>query len=205
MDEKTRELRDIFIDVTDGETVTETQEEGHGSLASDAEVTERLREVVARMRERLGFRCDLDDDALVAVVRGFYAGEDDDALAERLDVAPAEVTRARRDLHLVQTDVADAPIDLEALRRALDEATLDDEDDADDDALAERLDVDPETVADYRPVARARAEILTVNDQYRAEFENVLQDRDLAERLTTAAREDGLDEATEGQETNTQL
>jgi len=199
MDEKTRELRDIFIDVTDGETVTETQEEGHGSLASDAAVDERINDVIVRMREKLGFRSDLDAATLVRIVRGFYAGEGDAALADRLGLDPGDVTEARRDLHLVQADVDDAPLDLDALRRA------DETEDAEDAALADRFGVDVDTVADYRRVARVQEEIRTVNDQYRTEFEAVLQDRELAERLTTAAREDGLEEATEGQETNTQL
>ncbi|GGM70717.1 hypothetical protein J2752_001791 [Halarchaeum rubridurum] len=199
MDEKTRELRDIFVDVTEGETVTEHQEEGHGSLATDAEIDERLRETVTDMRERLDFRTDLDDAALVRLVRGFYAGDDDAALADALDVDEDTVSEARRDLHLIQPDVADAPLDLDALRRALETG------DPDTDALAERLDSDPDTVREYAGVARAQIEIQSVNDRYRAEFESVLQDRDLAERLTTAAREDGLEEATEGQETNTNL
>ncbi|WP_049947200.1 hypothetical protein [Halarchaeum acidiphilum] len=84
MDEKTRELRDIFVDVTEGETVTETQEEGHGSLATDTEIDDRLRDAVAAMRERLDFRTDLDDEALARIVRGVYAGDDDAALAADL-------------------------------------------------------------------------------------------------------------------------
>ncbi|MBP2251975.1 hypothetical protein J2754_002312 [Halarchaeum solikamskense] len=199
MDEKTRELRDIFVDVTDGETVTERQEEGHGSLATDAEIDERLRDAVSAMRERLDFRTDLDLDALVRLVRGFYAGQDDAALADALGVDEATVTEARRDLHLVQPDVADAPLDLDAFRRAIETG------DPDAAELADSLDSDEATVRDYRDVARVQTEIQSVNDRYRAEFETVLQDRDLAERLTTAAREDGLEEATEGQETNTNL
>ncbi|MFB6079333.1 MAG: conditioned medium-induced protein 4 [Halarchaeum sp.] len=199
MDEKTEELRDIFVDVTDAESVTERQEAGHGSLATDAEVDERLRDAVAEMRDRLDFRTDLPTADLVAIVRGFYAGDDDATLADRLDVDDETVADARRDLHLVQDDVADAPIDLAAVRRAIDAG------DDDPDELAARFDVSPADARTYRRVARVQAEIRTVNDRYRSEFEAVLQDRDLSERLTTAAREDGLDEATEGQETNTSL
>ncbi|GAA0303664.1 conditioned medium-induced protein 4 [Halarchaeum salinum] len=199
MDEKTRELRDIFVDVTEGETVTESQQEGHGSLATDAEIDDRLHDVVDAMRERLDFRTDLDDDALVRLVRGFYAGDDDTALADTLGVDEERVVEARRDLHLVQPDVADAPLDLDALRRAIETG---DPSDAD---LAADLDSDPDTVREYRRVARIQTEIRSLNDRYRAEFESILQDRDLAERLTTAAQEDGLEEATEGQETNTNL
>ncbi|GAD51267.1 hypothetical protein MBEHAL_0027 [Halarchaeum acidiphilum MH1-52-1] len=199
MDEKTRELRDIFVDVTEGETVTETQEEGHGSLATDTEIDDRLRDAVAAMRERLDFRTDLDDEALARIVRGVYAGDDDAALAADLGVDEGDVTEARRDLHLVQPDVEDPSLDLDALRRAIETG------DPSEEELVDELGSDPATVREYRRVARIQEEIRRVNDRYRAEFENVIQDRELAERLTTAAREDGLDEATEGQETNTNL
>lgn len=39
MDEKTEELRDIFVDVAGEDTVTERQEDGHGSLLSDEGVS----------------------------------------------------------------------------------------------------------------------------------------------------------------------
>lgn len=199
MDEKTQELRDIFIDVTDGETVTETQEDGHGSLATDAEIDARLHDVVAGMREKLDFESDFDTETLVQVVRGVYAGDDDATLAAELDRTEAAVTEARRDLHLVQTDVEDAPLDLDTLRHEIETG------DPSDDDLAAELDADPKAVREYRRVARVQEEIRSVNDQYRGEFEAVLQDRELAERLTTAAQEDGLEDATDGQETNTNL
>ncbi|WP_049947201.1 hypothetical protein [Halarchaeum acidiphilum] len=109
------------------------------------------------------------------------------------------MTEARRDLHLVQPDVEDPSLDLDALRRAIETG------DPSEEELVDELGSDPATVREYRRVARIQEEIRRVNDRYRAEFENVIQDRELAERLTTAAREDGLDEATEGQETNTNL
>jgi len=47
MDEKTEELRDIFVDVAGEDTVTERQEAGHGSLLSDEDgVEERLLAVI---------------------------------------------------------------------------------------------------------------------------------------------------------------
>jgi len=46
MDEKTEELRDIFIDVTDEDTVTESQEETRGSLIDREGIRDRLEGVV---------------------------------------------------------------------------------------------------------------------------------------------------------------
>ena len=121
MDEKTEELRDIFIDVTDESTVTERQEETHGSLSSAAEVEDRLESVVAEMRERYDFGTTLSDEQLVTVVRGYYAGDSDAEIARELgDTSLGKtVSRARIDLHLIRDGDTDAPFDLDDLRELL--------------------------------------------------------------------------------------
>ena len=197
MDKKTEELRDIFLQVTDEETVTESQEETHGSLASDEEIDARLERIVSDMRERLDFSTTLDDGQLVTVVRRFYAGDSDSAIARILgDVSLSKtVSRARVDLHLLRDADTDAPFDLALLREYLDEEES-------TEAVAERLDVSETTVRRYRRIVETQDEIRRVNDQFREEFENVLQDREIAERLTQNVQEDGLDDATEGMETD---
>lgn len=197
MDEKTEELRDIFIDVTDESTVTEQQEESHGSLSSEAEVEQRLRGVVARMRDRYDFGTTLSDDELVAVVRGFYAGDSDADIARELDDESLgkTVSRARIDLHLLRDTDFDAPFDLDELRELLDG-------DITNADAADELDVSESTVRKYRRVVETEQERLTVNDQFREEFENILQDRELTDRMTEDVQKDGLEDATEGMESN---
>ncbi|WP_137284126.1 conditioned medium-induced protein 4 [Halorussus salinisoli] len=197
MDEKTEELRDIFMDVTDESTVTEQQEETHGSLHSETAVEERLQEVVARMRDRYDFGTTLSDEELVTVVRGFYAGDSDAEIARELGDASLgkTVSRARIDLHLIRDADSDAPFDVEELRDLLDSGASSAE-------CADELDVSESTVRRYRRVVETQQERRTVNDQFRNEFENVLQDRELSDRMTEGVQEDGLDDATEGMETN---
>jgi hypothetical protein len=196
MDEKTEELRDIFTDIADDETVTESQSDTHGSLASEADVAERLHDTVADMQASLDFQTDLDTDALTTVVRQFYAGDPDADIAAELDAADEQTVRdARLDLHLVRDD--DAPLDTDAVRDAVDDPA-----DAAPDTVAADIDADPEAAADTLDVVVTRNEIQRVNDRYRAEFENTLRDRELSERLTSSVHEDGLDDATEGQETD---
>ncbi len=197
MDEKTEELRDIFMDVTDESTVTEQQAETHGSLDSEAAIDDRLAEVVGRMRDRYDFTTTLSDDELVTVVRGFYAGDSDADIARELGDASLgkTVARARIDLHLLRDADEDAPFELDALRDLL-------EDDATTSECAAELDVSESTVRRYRRVVEAKRQRRTVSDQFRNEFENVLQDRELSDRMTESVQEDGLDDATEGMETN---
>jgi len=194
MDEKTEELRDIFQDVTDSDTVTESQEESRGSLTDQGgDVTERLESVVSSLREHYEFDTDLSDDDYRRLLRSFYDGATDADLADELDVPRETVFRARMDLHCFRERDTDAPFDLDALRDRLDEA-------ATMNALADAFDVSPSTLRRYRRVLAAKDEARRANHRYQDEYETILADSDLSGRLTQDVAEDGLDEATEGME-----
>jgi hypothetical protein len=200
MNEKTAELRDIFIHTTGSDTVTEAQEQGRGSLVGDRDgrrATERVDELVSRMRARYDFESDLDDDDLRRVVVGFFDDEEDDRIAASLDAdADAEdVFLARMDLHLVHDADRDAPVDLDGLRSLAVSG-------ADDEACAAELGAPSSTVAHYRRVIEATAEARRANDRYRDEFENLLTDADLSSRLGVDARHEELRDATEDIETD---
>jgi len=196
MDDKTAELRDIFVETTGSETVTDRQEEGPGSLVDgDGDAEARLREVVATMRERYDFAADLDDDALVDVAVGFHSGRSDADVAADLGADESEIRSARLDLHLVADADRDAPLDFEALRarvRAGEDA----------EAIASALDADPATVERYRPVAAADVASTRANDRFRGAVAALLTDADLSANHAADAREDGLGEATEDIETD---
>jgi len=200
MDEKTAELRDIFLDATGEETVTERQAAARGSLvdAGDPEVIDaRLGELVATMRDRYAFETDLDVDAYVRLIRGFYDGADDERLAADLDCDPATVRRARLDCHLVRESDRDVDAFAAIRERIVDgDAT---------DAIAADLDCDAETVGRVRRIVDAERESTRANDRFRAAFADFLTDDDLAGRLASDSREDGLREATEDIETDVSL
>ncbi len=195
MDDKTEELREVFRSVSDTDTVTEDQEETPGSLTDRPDVDERLAELVASMRDRYEFATDLDDDDLCTLVESFYDGAGDADLGRELDVTSATVFRARMDLHLFRDRDTDAPFDLAELRDRRDEAdTMA--------ALADDLGVSTDTLRRYRRFLAARDEARLANHRFRTEFDELLGDGDLAARLAEGVREDGLEEATEGLETN---
>ncbi|ARS89308.1 conditioned medium-induced protein 4 [Natrarchaeobaculum aegyptiacum] len=195
MNDKTEELRDIFTNVTDGaETVTESQEDTRGTLSSaDRSDAERLENVITQMRERYDFETPLGTEDLVAVARGFYDDEDDATIADGLeaDVDGETVFEARMSLHLFDEGDADE-VDLAAIRdREEDDATL-----------ADEYDVTGDQIRRYRRVAAAEDESRAANDRYRDEFDSILADADIAGRMTGDVHEDGLEDATEGMETN---
>ena len=193
MDEKTEELRDIFMDVSDEGAVTESQEASRGSLADtdEAGVTDRLGDVIARMRERYEFRTELADEALVTVVRLFYEGSDDATIAAEIGADEPDVVEARLDLHLLRDEDTEAPFDLAAFRRRV----------ADDDPsvaeLAAEFDIDESWTDHYRRVVAAQDAARRVSHRFQSEFEDVLTDAGLSTQHAAALREDGLDEATE--------
>lgn len=195
MDEKTEELRDIFIDVTDEDTVTESQEETRGSLLDREGVRDRVAGVVADMRERYGFSTDLTDDQLCRLVAAYYDGTSDAEIGRELDAARSTVRRARLDLHLVREQDYDAPFDLEDLRERL-------EDDPSTGKLAEEFGVSRSTVRRYRRVVSAEERSRRANNRYRDEFDEILADAGLSTDMAESVREDGLDDATEGMETD---
>jgi hypothetical protein len=201
MDERTEELRDLFVDVTDEETVTESQSEDRGSLADadDDALAEALDAVVDRLRDDHDFETALSDGAYRRVVSGFYDGEDDETIATDLDGDPATVFRARLDLHLLDDADTDFPFDLATLRRHRDAA------EPDPASLAEDLGTDRETAARAVAVADTQARIRRVSHRFQSEFEDAIPDAALSVRLTETATESGLGEAAEDIETDTKF
>lgn len=197
MDEKTEELRDIFIDVADSETVTESQEATRGSLTDDGEVKPRLLELIGEIRDRYGFTTDLSDQALCEFVYQYFDGATDADLAREFDIDRRTAFRARLDLHLFRERDRDAPFEMQEFRQLVtgsrDVSTGD---------LAADFDVSESTARRYRRVVEARDESRRANDRYRDEFAELLADADISGALTHDALEDGLDEATDGMETD---
>ncbi|EJN59651.1 hypothetical protein [Halogranum rubrum] len=196
MDEKTAELRDIFIDTTGSDTVTESQEETRGSLTGTGEQTDaRVTELIGTMREKYTFVSGLEDDTLQTVVEQFHESKSDADIADAIGVDQETVFNARMDLHLVRETDRDAPFELAKLRALhVDETPLDER--------ANELGADESDVAHYSEVVEADLESTRANDRFRDEFEELLTDSALTNRMAQNAREDGLRDATEDIETD---
>lgn len=201
MDERTEELKQLFLETTGAEEVTETQEDGPGDLTAEAapeDAPERVAAIVARMRERYAFASGLDDETLTRVVLGFYADEDDEALASALEMDEETVFTARMDLHLIRESDREAPFLLSDLRElVVEEVPLSER--------AEAFEADEEAVEHYSQVIEAERRSTRANHRFVDEFAELLTDADLTASHAADARESGLQEAAEDIETDTQL
>lgn len=195
MDEKTEELRDIFLDVADEDTLTDHQKADRGSLESDRDIEAELHDIVEEMRSRYPFETDVDNEQLVALVRGFYDAATDEELSDMLDVPEETVVRARLDLHLVRPAERDAPFDtLAAARARASGATVDE--------LADRFEVDTATMRRHLRIHETDQRSRQVNQRFRDAFDTILGDKELTSRMVNDVHEDGLEDATEGLESN---
>lgn len=196
MDEKTERLRDLFVSATGEEAATESQAPQRGSIL-EGDGDDEVCAVVEEMREKFEFDTDRSADELCNLVRAFYAGEDDEEIAETMEISPDTVFESRMDLLLVRPDDADT-VDSEALSEHLDAGdTIE--------AAASALDVPVEDARRAVQVRAARERALTTSYRYQFAFEERLTDLDLTDQLTAQAREDGLSEAAEDIETDTEF
>jgi len=195
MNDKTEELRDIFLDVTDEETVTESQEELRGSVAGSEGSGERLGDVIGEMHEKFAFETALSTEQLERLVRLFYDDYDDEEVGEELSISPETVFRARMDLHLVRNDdPPGATVDEETWETARTQP------DADAAALAEQTGLDGDTAERVRAVIAANNRSRRVSHRFRTAFEESVTDAELTEQFAAETDRDGLDDATEDAE-----
>ncbi|WP_418284231.1 hypothetical protein [Halorubrum sp. DTA46] len=221
MDEKTSELRDIFVETTGSETVTERQAASRGTLTDrdEAAIDERVRELVATMRERYEFATDLDDETYARIARGRFEASDDAAIVEAIGdeqggdgqggdetdepaLDSATVRDARFDLHLVRESDREIDDDAGFTYADLTQLTAAGHSVVE---CAEELDADIDTVAGYARVARVDITSTRANDRFRDEFRDLLTDADIEGSHAADAREDGLKDATEDMETDVSL
>ena len=204
MDEKTEQLRSIFMAVADDETVTESQEQGRGSLAGDEEaVDERLQSVIDRLREKFDVAFELTDERLIHVVREFYAGADDEEVAAALGCPARTVFETRTKLHLLRDDEPNPDL-ADAIRELVDQTDEKSELEAvaetETERLAAELGVGVEAVERAVAAMRAGSRSRRASHRFRTAYEEVLTDADLTVQFAADAHEDGLAEATEGAE-----
>lgn len=199
MEEKTEELRELFLDVTDEETLTESQEDSRGLLTGERKpVDERLETVIAQIDEKFGVQTPLSKDQECQLVRLFYAGESDAAIASALDVSADDIFDARMALLLVRdADIPEPELGREHQRKLLGEGSVE--------TVAEETGLDISVVERAKEALTADERSGRVSHRFRIEFEEILTDADLTVRFTVGAHEDGLEDATDGAEVDVEF
>lgn len=195
MDEKTAELRDIFVSVTEEETVTDSQEDNRGSLTDESDTAEtRLREGIEQLREKFGFTEDISDEKRCHLIERFYEGDSDEEIASAIDTDAETVFYARMDLHLVRDE---EPLLEEGIVEMVREQS-----DASPAELAESTGADPDEIRRCRAVLDATERSRRVSHRFRTLFEEMMTDVELTGQIVADTQEDGLADATEGAETD---
>jgi len=201
MDEKTERLRELFVDIAGEETVTESQTAERGSLLSgDGSVDERLTGTIEQMAREYGFDTPLSTDQRCRLVRAFYAGEDDETVAEALGCSSEVVFRARMELHLVRDTDRNEALE-ERIHDSRGTPAAEGEPELPADVETELVEAfGREELDRVLAVLGALERSRRSSHRYRAAFEAALTDEDLTDRLSTDTLEDGLEDATDGAE-----
>lgn len=184
MSTKTDELRELFSRLTSETTFTEHQQRDDRVIVRERKrsLEDALRDAVAEMRDEYGFRTSLDDDALAAVVRGFYTGLSDADIASDVGVSTDVVRRARVHLQLLRESDGEG-IDLRALDRLLDDGHTVEE-------CAIELDASEAAVDRARQALDARHEAQRRGYHYQLAFESLLDDAGLTTDVAESRRQD---------------
>ena len=197
MDEKTAALRDIFVDLTEAETVTEQQEESPGTIAGEETRRAQAHSTIADLRDRYPFESPFSTDELIDIAIGYFEGRSDDEVAGAMDVEPSQVRQARYHLHLLNEEDHAVEVDLDALRTHLPkDGSVDDLGQVITSPSDAALEQAVQVVTTERAMRQA-------NYRFRDELRDLLGDGDLADQLSESVKADGLEDATEGLETTT--
>jgi hypothetical protein len=208
MDNKTANLRDLFIETTGSKKTTESQAVDRGTLVKRAaadDVDAALSDIVDEMEATFTFRSSLSQERYVELIKTFYSvgGQSAWSISEDAQFRPSVagdavvIRTARTDLHLIADVDRIGPLSPnEAYQRSANHSLS---------AIANTVGCDIDTIERLVHVGKAESESRRVNHQYRNTFRQLLTDAELSEQLTADAREDGLREATEDIETNVSL
>ena len=165
-------LTDIYLDVADdSESTTEQQHEQRGSWHPSVATDTRISDTIAEMQDRYGLQTQLSDKQLISLVKAFFDGNGDTAIARQLGDASLDktVTRARLGLHLFRESDTTADFDIDALRKCFAAKNSGAE-------CARQLDIGKSTANRYRRIFAAKEQAERVDNQYYERFRRYCHD-----------------------------
>jgi len=182
---KKGELLALFKSVSGKTEIVEPMKKIHGTLR-DKDAIER--EVALIMREILDlgfFRTKLTPRQLAGLVCSYYEGHNDTEIARELgdEKLSKTVARARVRLKLFRDLDFNMPFDRQMMMDLIEEGLTMKE-------VSEELNVSPSTLREYRHVIEQEQD--QTLDPFLNRIRDVMEDRDLTEKMTMGLSQDGL-------------
>ncbi|MDO5846192.1 MAG: response regulator receiver protein [Methanocorpusculum sp.] len=182
------DLLQLFSNITQKTKIVEPIKTLHGSLRDQDAVEREIALIMREILDRGVFKTKLLPIQLARLITSFYAGKNDTEIARELgdEKLSKTVARARVRLKLFREMDFDMPFDQDQLKILMDaEITMKE--------ISEKLGVSSTTLREYRHVIEQRDD--TTLDPYLERIKDVMEDRDLTEKMTSTLQEDTLGEA----------
>ncbi|HJJ28736.1 MAG TPA: response regulator receiver protein [Methanocorpusculum sp.] len=185
---KQKDLLQLFSNLTQKTKIVEPMKTLHGTLRDQDAVEREIALIMREIQERGFFKTKLEPIQLARLITSYYAGKNDTEIARELgdDKLSKTVARARVRLKLFRDMDFDFPFDETRLNELLAEnKSLKD--------ISEDLGISATTLREYRHVIDQRDD--TTLDPYLERIKDVMEDRDLSEKMASKLQEDTLGEA----------
>lgn len=185
---KQKDLLQLFSKMTQKTKIVEPRKTLHGTLRDQDAVEREIALIMREIQDRGFFKTKLEPIQLARLVTAFYAGKNDTEIARGLgdEKLSKTVARARVQLKLFRDLDFNMPFDPKELKELMKtDMTMKE--------ISEKLGVSPTTLREYRHVIDMQED--TTLDPYLDRIRDVMEDRDLKERMASTLQEDTLGEA----------
>ncbi|WP_319378850.1 response regulator receiver protein [uncultured Methanocorpusculum sp.] len=183
-----KDLMQLFSNLTQKTKIVEPMKTLHGTLRDQDAVEREIALIMREIQERGFFKTKLEPIQLARLITSFYAGKNDTEMARELgDVKLSKtVARARIQLKLFRDLDFNMPFDQDQMKTLMStEMTMKE--------ISEVLGISPTTLREYRHVIEQKED--TTLDPYLVRIKDVMEDRDLTEKMTSGLQEDTLGES----------
>lgn len=178
----------LFSNLTQKTKIVEPMKTLHGTLRDQDAVEREIALIMREIQERGFFKTKLEPIQLARLITAFYAGKNDTEIARELgdEKLSKTVARARVQLKLFRDLDFNMPFDPEQMKTLMSaDLTMKE--------ISEELGISPTTLREYRHVIKQKED--TTLDPYLERIKDVMEDRDLTEKMASALQEDTLGES----------
>lgn len=178
----------LFSNLTQKTKIIEPMKTLHGTLRDQDAVEREIALIMREIQERGFFKTKLEPIQLARLITAFYADKNDTEIARELgdEKLSKTVARARVQLKLFRDLDFNMPFDQEQMKTLMSsEMTMKE--------ISEELGISPTTLREYRHVIEQKKD--TTLDPFLERIKDVMEDRDLTEKMTSGLQQDTLGES----------